>query len=52
MNCYLCKEPLTSDDFKLDKVEEVANLFVHKDCFEKAQEKFMKDINHRRGKNA
>lgn len=36
--CFFCKLPLTSDDFKLDRVEveETKNFIAHSDCVTKA----------------
>lgn len=34
--CFFCKEPLTSDDYKEDKVEVTASYIAHKKCVDKA----------------
>jgi len=34
--CFFCKKPLTSDDFKLDKIEKTKNFIAHRICVDKA----------------
>lgn len=34
MECFFCKLPLTSDDFKNDRIEETKSFIVHKTCVE------------------
>lgn len=34
--CFFCKKPLTSDDFKLDKIEKTKNFIAHRTCVDEA----------------
>lgn len=34
--CFFCDGPLTSDDFKLDRIEEVKNFIAHRKCVDDA----------------
>lgn len=36
MNCYFCKEPLTSDDYKEDRIEKTKHFVAHSTCISKA----------------
>lgn len=38
--CFFCKKPFTSDDFKLDKIEKTKSFIAHKVCVDQAITKY------------
>jgi hypothetical protein len=36
MTCYFCQEPLTSDDYKCDRIEKTEHFIAHRTCVDKA----------------